>query len=108
MTTELVDEPIDGHVYQKCQEDRILRRWHSHVGLTLNGQPSNAMDTQNQDIYWLQRALELARRGIALTSPDPAVGCVILDCADQVVGEGWHEYDLLDHAEIIALNEAAQ
>ena len=66
------------------------------------------MDTQNQDIYWMQRALELARRGIALTSPNPAVGCVILDCADQVVGEGWHEYDLLDHAEIIALNEAAQ
>jgi diaminohydroxyphosphoribosylaminopyrimidine deaminase / 5-amino-6-(5-phosphoribosylamino)uracil reductase len=66
------------------------------------------MDTQEKDIYWMQRALELARRGIALTSPNPAVGCVILDCAGQVVGEGWHEYDLLDHAEIIALNEAAQ
>jgi diaminohydroxyphosphoribosylaminopyrimidine deaminase/5-amino-6-(5-phosphoribosylamino)uracil reductase len=66
------------------------------------------MDAQQQDIYWMQRALELARRGIALTSPNPAVGCVILDCAGQVVGEGWHEYDLLDHAEIIALNEAAQ
>jgi diaminohydroxyphosphoribosylaminopyrimidine deaminase / 5-amino-6-(5-phosphoribosylamino)uracil reductase len=66
------------------------------------------MDTQEKDIYWMQRALELARRGIALTSPNPAVGCVILDCAGQVVGEGWHEYDLVDHAEIIALNEAAQ
>jgi len=66
------------------------------------------MNAQEQDIYWMQRALELARRGIALTSPNPAVGCVILDCAGQVVGEGWHEYDLLDHAEIIALNEAAQ
>jgi len=66
------------------------------------------MDTQEKDVYWMQRALELARRGIALTSPNPAVGCVILDCAGQVVGEGWHEYDLLDHAEIIALNEAAQ
>ena len=66
------------------------------------------MTTQEQDTYWMQRALELARRGIALTSPNPAVGCVILDCAGQVVGEGWHEYDLLDHAEVIALREAEQ
>jgi diaminohydroxyphosphoribosylaminopyrimidine deaminase/5-amino-6-(5-phosphoribosylamino)uracil reductase len=56
----------------------------------------------------MQRALELARRGIAVTSPNPAVGCVILDRAGQVVGEGWHEYDLLDHAEIIALRVAEQ
>lgn len=68
----------------------------------------SAMNTPEKDIYWMQRALELARRGIALTSPNPAVGCVILDCAGQVVGEGWHEYDLLDHAEVIALNEAFQ
>ena len=56
----------------------------------------------------MQRALELARRGIAVSSPNPAVGCVILDCAGQVVGEGWHEYDLLDHAEAVALKVAAE
>jgi diaminohydroxyphosphoribosylaminopyrimidine deaminase/5-amino-6-(5-phosphoribosylamino)uracil reductase len=61
-----------------------------------------------QDQHWMQRALELARRGIGVTSPNPAVGCVILDCAGQVVGEGWHEYDLLDHAEIAALKIARQ
>jgi diaminohydroxyphosphoribosylaminopyrimidine deaminase/5-amino-6-(5-phosphoribosylamino)uracil reductase len=66
---------------------------------------SNDLD---QDTYWMQRALELARRGIGVTSPNPAVGCVILDRAGQVVGEGWHEYDLLDHAEIVALKEAQQ
>ena len=66
------------------------------------------MNAQDQDTYWMQRALELARRGIGLASPNPAVGCVVLDCAGQVVGEGWHEYDLLDHAEIIALKEAEQ
>jgi diaminohydroxyphosphoribosylaminopyrimidine deaminase/5-amino-6-(5-phosphoribosylamino)uracil reductase len=66
------------------------------------------MTTPDQDLYWMQRALELARRGIALTSPNPAVGCVILDRAGQVAGEGWHEYDLLDHAEVIALKVAAQ
>ena len=56
----------------------------------------------------MQRALELARRGIAVTSPNPAVGCVVLDRAGQVAGEGWHEYDLVDHAEVIALKVAAQ
>ena len=66
------------------------------------------MTTPDQDRYWMQRALELARRGIAVTSPNPAVGCVILDRAGQVIGEGWHEYDLLDHAEVVALNEARQ
>lgn len=63
---------------------------------------------QDQDIYWMTRALDLARRGIGVTSPNPAVGCVILDCAGQVIGEGWHEYDLLDHAEVVALKEAQQ
>ncbi len=62
----------------------------------------------DQDRYWMQRALELARRGIGVTSPNPAVGCVILDRAGQVCGEGWHEYDLLDHAEVAALKVAAQ
>ena len=62
----------------------------------------------DRDHYWMHRALELARRGIAVTSPNPAVGCVILDRAGQVSGEGWHEYDLVDHAEVVALKIAAQ
>ena len=70
----------------------------------------NKMSAPNQfsdlDLRWMRRALELARRGIGVTSPNPAVGCIILDRAGQVVGEGWHEYDLLDHAEIVALREA--
>jgi diaminohydroxyphosphoribosylaminopyrimidine deaminase / 5-amino-6-(5-phosphoribosylamino)uracil reductase len=66
------------------------------------------MTAREPDHYWMQRALELARRGIAVSSPNPAVGCVILDRAGQVAGEGWHEYDLADHAEVVALNEARQ
>ena len=66
---------------------------------------SSAVD---QDRSWMQRALELARRGIGLCSPNPVVGCVILDRNGQVCGEGWHEYDLRDHAEVVALREAAQ
>jgi diaminohydroxyphosphoribosylaminopyrimidine deaminase/5-amino-6-(5-phosphoribosylamino)uracil reductase len=66
------------------------------------------MNALDQDRYWMQRALELARRGIAVSSPNPAVGCVILDRAGQVAGEGWHEYDLVEHAEVVALKVAAQ
>jgi diaminohydroxyphosphoribosylaminopyrimidine deaminase/5-amino-6-(5-phosphoribosylamino)uracil reductase len=65
----------------------------------------NALD---QDRLWMQRALELARGGIGVTSPNPAVGCVILDCEGQLAGEGWHEYDLLDHAEVAALKAAGE
>jgi len=64
------------------------------------------MSSSDLDLHWMRRTLELARRGIGVTSPNPAVGCVILDRAGQVLGEGWHEYDLLDHAEIVALREA--
>jgi diaminohydroxyphosphoribosylaminopyrimidine deaminase/5-amino-6-(5-phosphoribosylamino)uracil reductase len=65
-------------------------------------------DQSTKDLYWMRRALELAQRGIGLCSPNPVVGCVILDRAGQVVGEGWHEYDLVDHAEVVALREARE
>ncbi len=66
------------------------------------------MTIEEQDRYWMPRALELARRGVGVSSPNPAVGCVVLDRAGQVAGEGWHEYDLVDHAEAVALREATQ
>jgi diaminohydroxyphosphoribosylaminopyrimidine deaminase / 5-amino-6-(5-phosphoribosylamino)uracil reductase len=60
------------------------------------------------DLHWMRRALELARKGIGVTSPNPAVGCVLLDSSGQLIGEGWHEYDLFDHAEVAALVAAAR
>jgi diaminohydroxyphosphoribosylaminopyrimidine deaminase / 5-amino-6-(5-phosphoribosylamino)uracil reductase len=76
---------------------------------TFTLQTAGVPDMQREeDISWMQRALDLARRGIAVTSPNPAIGCVILDQAGQVVGEGWHEYDLRDHAEVVALREAKE
>jgi diaminohydroxyphosphoribosylaminopyrimidine deaminase/5-amino-6-(5-phosphoribosylamino)uracil reductase len=58
------------------------------------------------DLRWMRRALELAHNGIALCSPNPVVGCVVLDSAGALAGEGWHEYDRLDHAEVVALRHA--
>ena len=51
------------------------------------------------------RHLALARRGEALASPNPMVGAVLVRNG-RVVGEGFHTYDGLRHAEIIALETA--
>ena len=53
----------------------------------------------------MEHALTLARKGIGLASPNPTVGCVILR-GGEIVGEGFHQYDLRDHAEIVALKSA--
>ena len=56
----------------------------------------------------MRRALELARQGTALASPNPCVGAVILDAAGNVVGEGFHTYAGVKHAEILALEAAGE
>jgi diaminohydroxyphosphoribosylaminopyrimidine deaminase/5-amino-6-(5-phosphoribosylamino)uracil reductase len=85
-----------------------LRRWVEHNSDFPAVKAKRIPKQPDCDTIWMQRALELARRGIGVTSPNPAVGCLILDCAGQVAGEGWHEYDLLDHAEVAALKVAQQ
>ncbi|WP_353220144.1 bifunctional diaminohydroxyphosphoribosylaminopyrimidine deaminase/5-amino-6-(5-phosphoribosylamino)uracil reductase RibD [Salinisphaera sp. S4-8] len=52
--------------------------------------------------YFMQRAIELARRGWYTTRPNPRVGCVIVR-GETVIGEGWHERAGEDHAEKAAL-----
>jgi TolB protein len=53
----------------------------------------------------MSRALDLARRGLYTTDPNPRVGCVIAH-GERVVGEGWHRYAGEPHAEIHALAAA--
>ena len=55
----------------------------------------------------MQKALELARQGIGLASPNPCVGAVLVR-EGQVVGSGTHTYDGLKHAEVLALEQAAE
>ena len=57
----------------------------------------------SQDI--MREALDLARKGIALASPNPMVGAVIVRDGE-VLGRGFHTWDGLKHAEILALEEA--
>src|ERR1044071_2686034 len=56
----------------------------------------------------MARAIELAARGLGTTSPNPVVGCVILDNQGEVAGEGFHAYAGGPHAEIVALAQAGE
>jgi diaminohydroxyphosphoribosylaminopyrimidine deaminase/5-amino-6-(5-phosphoribosylamino)uracil reductase len=56
----------------------------------------------------MRRALELAHKGTALASPNPCVGAVVLDAAGNVVGEGFHTYTGVKHAEVLALEAAGE
>ncbi|MGC5344689.1 bifunctional diaminohydroxyphosphoribosylaminopyrimidine deaminase/5-amino-6-(5-phosphoribosylamino)uracil reductase RibD [Streptomyces sp. DT171] len=58
------------------------------------------------DITAMRRAITLAARGLGSTSPNPVVGCVILDASGRPAGEGFHLRAGSPHAEIHALREA--
>ena len=53
--------------------------------------------------FYMRKALELARRAEGDTSPNPMVGCVILDQDNHIVGEGWHRKAGTPHAEVNAI-----
>ncbi len=57
------------------------------------------------DIVFMKKALKLAARGKGRTSPNPAVGAVIVK-EGNVIGEGYHKKAGTPHAEIIALEMA--
>jgi diaminohydroxyphosphoribosylaminopyrimidine deaminase / 5-amino-6-(5-phosphoribosylamino)uracil reductase len=59
------------------------------------------------DIRCMEHALALARQGVSLASPNPMVGCVIVR-SGEIVGQGTHQYDARDHAEILALRGAGE
>src|ERR1022692_2679771 len=63
--------------------------------------PDHATDEQ-----FLDRALELARQGIGLASPNPHVGAVLVDTQGSIVGTGVYTYDGVKHAEVSALEQA--
>jgi diaminohydroxyphosphoribosylaminopyrimidine deaminase/5-amino-6-(5-phosphoribosylamino)uracil reductase len=58
-------------------------------------------------IGYMQRAMSLARKAKGLASPNPLVGCVLVR-EGQIVGEGFHQYDWRDHAEVVAIKSAGE
>jgi len=67
-----------------------------------------AEEGNSVDRRFMRRALDLAARGRGLTSPNPLVGCIIVDEHGVVVGEGFHLYAQVKHAETIALEQAGE
>jgi tRNA(adenine34) deaminase len=67
-------------------------------------------DASEIDVYWMRRAIALARQGEAVPGGS-AIGCVIVRDG-QIVGEGYNEADLRNdptaHAEIVAMRRAGQ
>ncbi len=55
----------------------------------------------------MRRALQLARRGLGRTSPNPMVGAVLVR-GGKIIGEGWHRRAGEAHAEVEALRDAAR
>jgi diaminohydroxyphosphoribosylaminopyrimidine deaminase/5-amino-6-(5-phosphoribosylamino)uracil reductase len=58
------------------------------------------------DEQYMRKALDLARSGIGLVSPNPAVGAVVVDASGKEVGTGTHTYEGVKHAEVLALEQA--
>jgi diaminohydroxyphosphoribosylaminopyrimidine deaminase/5-amino-6-(5-phosphoribosylamino)uracil reductase len=66
------------------------------------------LPNSSQHEQYMREALSLARQGIALASPNPCVGAVIVADDGAVVGRGFHTYDGLKHAEVLAIEEAGE
>ena len=60
----------------------------------------------DKDVFYMARALQLARKGCYTTDPNPRVGCVLVNHGE-IIAEGWHVKAGLGHAEIVALNQVA-
>jgi diaminohydroxyphosphoribosylaminopyrimidine deaminase / 5-amino-6-(5-phosphoribosylamino)uracil reductase len=70
-------------------------------------EPDNEDTLCTEDERWMLSALVRAIGGVALAHPNPIVGAVLVK-NDRIVGEGFHEYDRRDHAEIVALKQAGK
>lgn len=63
--------------------------------------------SSDHDLRYMRRALQLALKGVGRTSPNPAVGAVVVNNG-MIVGEGWHRRAGTPHAEIHALRQAGE
>ncbi len=62
---------------------------------------------QNNHLYWMDMAIELARKGIGTVSPNPPVGAILVK-AGKCVAKGYHKKAGQAHAEVEAIRLAKQ
>ncbi|MEZ5197920.1 MAG: hypothetical protein R2764_16505 [Bacteroidales bacterium] len=58
----------------------------------------------NEDIYFMQKAIDLACKGMGHVNPNPMVGCVVVKNG-KVIGQGFHSFYGGPHAEVEALKK---
>src|SRR5512147_2474070 len=95
-----------GSGYQVPGTGRCLRRDRLWFPSTRHPVPVTHMAHRNHDELFMKQALDLARQGIGLASPNPCVGALIVDERGRIVGRGTHTYEGKKHAEILAIEEA--
>ncbi len=61
----------------------------------------------NNDEYFMEKALKLAKKGIGKTNPNPIVGAVVVKNG-KIIGKGYHKYYGGPHAEVYAIDEAGE
>jgi diaminohydroxyphosphoribosylaminopyrimidine deaminase/5-amino-6-(5-phosphoribosylamino)uracil reductase len=76
----------------------------SPLPMAVSGFPDSPADAI--DRAWMQRCLHLARQAEGRTSPNPLVGAIVVNEAQQVVGKGFHPGAGQPHAEVFALEAA--
>ncbi len=69
--------------------------------------PSTPTDFTHRHDDWMAQALALAEQAIALSEPNPRVGCLIVSADGQVIGRGHTQQAGGPHAEVMALRDAA-
>lgn len=55
----------------------------------------------------MRRCIQLAKRALGQTRPNPPVGCILLSPSGEILGEGFHARAVSAHAEVAALADAA-
>ena len=66
------------------------------------------MPPLESDTYWMSHALSWAEKALFITSPNPRVGCVIINAQGVLLGAGHTQPAGQAHAEIMALQDAKQ
>lgn len=65
------------------------------------------MIERNEDLYYMKKTLELAKKGEGSTSPNPMVGAIVVKDG-KIIGQGYHQYYGGPHAEVYALEQAGE
>ncbi len=76
-----------------------------HAGLRLAPPTRRTYSEPVNDAAFMRQALQLARRGLGRTSPNPMVGALLVR-QGRILGRGWHRRAGAPHAEIEALEQA--